>query len=71
MNVGFMVMNNLQLPNDDGAEEKVQPQSRGLLPRKPKTNAPKDIMGMEPRERVARYVADIRKARMGLKNGRG
>jgi hypothetical protein len=71
MNVGFMVMNNLQLPNDDEAEEKVQPQSRGLLLRKPKTNAPKNIMDMEPRERIARYVGDIRKARMGLRNGRG
>jgi hypothetical protein len=68
MNVGFMVMNNLQLPNDDEAEGKVQPQSRGLLPRKPKTTAPKSIMDMEPRDRVARYVADIRKARAGLKN---
>ena len=68
MNVGFMVMNNLQLPNGDEAEEKVQPQSKGLLPRKGKTTAPKSIMDMEPRDRVARYVADIRKARAGLKN---
>ena len=66
-----MVMNNLQMPNDDRTEETVQPQNRGLFPRKPKTSAPKNIMDMEPRERIARYVADIRKARMGLKNGRG
>jgi hypothetical protein len=71
MNVGFMVMNNLEIPNDDVSEDTTQTQSRGLLPRKPKTNAPKNVMDMEPRERVARYVADIRKARMGLKNGRG
>jgi len=71
MNVGFMVMNNLQMPNDDRTEETVQPQNRGLFTRKPKTNAPKNTMDMEPRERIARYVADIRKARMGLKNGRG
>ena len=66
-----MVMNNLQMPNDDRTEETVQPQNRGLFTRKPKTNAPKNTMDMEPRERIARYVADIRKARMGLKNGRG
>lgn len=68
MNVGFMVMNNLQVPNEDEPKEEVQPQSKGLLPRKGKTTAPKSIMDMEPRDRVAKYVADIRKARAGLKN---
>jgi len=68
MNVGFMVMNNLQVPNEDEPKEEVQPQSKGLLPRKGKTTTPKSIMDMEPRDRVARYVADIRKARAGLKN---
>ena len=68
MNVGFMVMNNLQVPNEDEPKEEVQPQSKGLLPSKGKTTAPKSIMDMEPRDRVARYVADIRKARAGLKN---
>lgn len=66
-NVGFMTMNNLQLP-DDGAEEATQEtQGKGLLARamKPKS-APKSD---EPRDRVARYVSQIRKARMGLKNG--
>ena len=69
MNVGFMVMNNLQVPNEDEPkQEEVQPQSKGLLPRKNKTTAPKSVMDMEPKDRVARYVADIRKARAGLKN---
>jgi hypothetical protein len=68
MNVGFMVMNNLQIPNEDEPKEEVQSQSKGLLPRKGKTTAPKNIMDMEPRDRVAKYVADIRKARAGLKN---
>lgn len=69
MNVGFMVMNNLQVPNgDEPKQEEVQPQSKGLLPRRGKTSAPKSLMDMEPRERVAKYVADIRKARAGLKN---
>lgn len=66
-NVGFMTMNNLQLP-DDGAEEATpETQGKGLLARamKPKS-APKSD---EPRDRVARYVSQIRKARMGLKNG--
>ncbi len=64
-----MVMNNLQVPNgDEPKQEEVQPESRGLLPRKNKTTAPKSIMDMEPRDRVAKYVADIRKARAGLKN---
>lgn len=64
-----MVMNNLQVPNEDEPkQEETQPQSKGLLPRKGKTTAPKSIMDMEPRDRVAKYVADIRKARAGLKN---
>ena len=69
-NVGFMTMNNLQVP-DDGAEDAATPettQGRGLLARamKPKSSASKSD---EPRDRVARYVSQIRKARMGLKNG--
>ena len=68
MNVGFMAMNNLQIPNEDEPKEETQVQSKGLLPRKTKTSAPKNLMDMEPRDRIAKYVSDIRKARAGLKN---
>ena len=67
-NVGFMTMNNLQLPDEvvDEATSELQ-QGRGLLARAMKSkSAP---MSDEPRDRVARYVSQIRKARMGLKNG--
>ena len=66
-NIGFQVMNNLVLPDDNASEEMTQP-SNSLLSRKPKSKE-QSIMDLEPRERVNRYVADIRKARMGLKNG--
>lgn len=64
-NVGFQVMNNLILPKDDTSKEMVQP-SNSLLSRKPKTKQ-QNIMDLEPKDRIASYVADIRKARMGLK----
>lgn len=66
-NVGFKALNNIVLPNDDASEEMTQP-SNSLLSRKPKSKE-QNIMDLEPRERISRYVADIRKARMGLKNG--
>tara|TARA_Y100000361_G_C10873340_1_gene195342 strand:- start:32 stop:235 length:204 start_codon:yes stop_codon:yes gene_type:complete len=67
MNVGFMTMNNLQLPKKQKTEEP-STQSRGLLSRGPKQQS-KNKMGDEPRDRIASYVATLRQARMDLKNG--
>ena len=66
MNVGFMTMNNLQLPKQETEEPDTQ--SKGLLSRGPKQQSEKK-MGSEPRDRVASYVATLRQARMDLKNG--
>mgnify|MGYP001345108103 FL=1 len=67
MNVGFMTMNNLQLPKEQKTED-TSTQSRGLLSRGPKQQSVNKI-GNEPRDRVASYVATLRQARMDLKNG--
>ena len=67
MNVGFMTMNNLQLPKKQKTEEP-STQSRGLLSRGPKSQTQKQ-MGNEPRDRIALYVSTLRQARMDLKNG--
>ena len=66
MNVGFMTMNNLQLPKKQKTED-TSTQSKGLLSRGPKQQSEKK-MGSEPRDRVASYVATLRQARMDLKN---
>ena len=66
MNVGFMTMNNLQLPKQETEEPDTK--SRGLLSRGPKQQSV-NKMGNEPRERIASYVATLRQARMDLKNG--
>lgn len=58
--------NNLILPQE-GKKDKPQP-SGGLLSRG--KNTPKKETKMNERERVAKYVSEIRKARMDLKNGR-
>ena len=67
MNVGFMTMNNLQLPKEQKTEE-TNTQSKGLLSRgaRPQTETK---MNNEPRDRIASYVATLRQARMDLKNG--
>tara|TARA_R100001015_G_scaffold16961_1_gene8959 strand:+ start:435 stop:638 length:204 start_codon:yes stop_codon:yes gene_type:complete len=67
MNVGFMTMNNLQLPKEQKTED-TSTQSRGLLSRGPKQQSENE-MGNEPRDRIASYVATLRQARMDLKNG--
>ena len=67
MNVGFMTMNNLQLPKEQKTED-TSTQSRGLLSRGPKQQSV-NKKGNEPRDRIASYVATLRKARMDLKNG--
>ena len=66
MNVGFMTMNNLQLPKQETEEPDTK--SRGLLSRGPKQQSV-NKMGNEPRDRIASYVATLRQARMDLKNG--
>lgn len=67
MNVGFMTMNNLQLPTEDAPQENAKT-SNGLLSRNVETK--KSVsMSKEPRDRVAYYVSEIRKGRMDLKNG--
>jgi len=67
MNVGFMTMNNLQLPSTEAPEENAST-SNGLLARntKPKSTAK---TSKEPRNRIAGYVAELRQARLDLKNG--
>tara|TARA_R100001224_G_scaffold41804_1_gene24085 strand:+ start:141 stop:344 length:204 start_codon:yes stop_codon:yes gene_type:complete len=67
MNVGFMTLNNLQLPKEQKTED-TSTQSRGLLSRGPKQQS-ENKMGNEPRDRIASYVATLRQARMDLKNG--
>tara|TARA_R100001510_G_C7439552_1_gene69432 strand:+ start:241 stop:444 length:204 start_codon:yes stop_codon:yes gene_type:complete len=67
MNVGFMTMNNLQLPKKQETED-TSTQSKGLLSREVKPQSEKN-MGDEPRDRVASYVAALRQARMDLRNG--
>ena len=67
MNVGFMTMNNLQLPKKQETED-TSTQSKVLLSRGPKQQSEKK-MSSEPRDRVASYVATLRQARMDLKNG--
>ena len=67
MNVGYMTMNNLQLPKKQTTED-TSTQSRGLLSRGPKQQSV-NKMGNEPRDRIASYVATLRQARMDLKNG--
>ena len=67
MNVGYMTMNNLQLPKEQKTED-TSTQSRGLLSRGPKQQSV-NKMGNEPRDRIASYVATLRQARMDLRNG--
>ena len=67
MNVGFMTMNNLQLPKEQKTED-TSTQSRGLLSRGPKQKSV-NKMSNEPRDRIASYVATLRQARMDLRNG--
>ena len=63
-NMGFMAINNLKLPK----EQPTQTNNKGgLLARNVRQQtAPVD---QDPTQRVASYVAQIRKARMELKNG--
>jgi len=64
-NVGYQVMNNLAIPN--GEEPVKEQKGMGLLSRN-KTSKP-DPKEKDVRQRVGEYVAQIRKARMELKNG--
>lgn len=62
-NPALKAYRNLQMPTD---KTSTKPNS-GLLAR---GKAPKkDTTTMEPRQRVANYVAEIRKVRQGLNNG--
>lgn len=62
-NPALKAYRNLQIPTDNTASKP----SGGLLAR---DMAPKkDTANMDPRQRVASYVAEIRKVRQGLNNG--
>tara|TARA_A100001515_G_scaffold112344_1_gene93489 strand:- start:14631 stop:14831 length:201 start_codon:yes stop_codon:yes gene_type:complete len=64
-NAGFKAYKNLQIP-----KQKKQPvQSTGLLSRSPSMPQQNTNDKLEPRERIAKYVMEIRKARQELKNG--
>ena len=67
MNVGYMTMNNLQLPKKQKTED-TSTQSKGLLSRGSRPQSQEKISN-EPRDRIASYVATLRQARMELKNG--
>lgn len=67
MNFSNNVLQNLNVPRED-AEEQQPVKSMGLLARKAKPKSQKDILSLEPRDRIGHYVAEIRKARTGLKN---
>jgi hypothetical protein len=62
-NPALKAYRNLQIPT----EEQAAKPNGGLLARgmKPK----QDTNNLDPRTRVAKYVAEIRKARQGLNNG--
>tara|TARA_R100000315_G_C5231252_1_gene142267 strand:- start:1203 stop:1391 length:189 start_codon:yes stop_codon:yes gene_type:complete len=62
MNVAKLAYKNLEV-----AQLKPTPKGGGLLAR----NVPErtGIENLEPRKRVAMYVAELRKARQGLKDG--
>jgi len=67
MNVGYMTMNNLQIPKKQKTED-TSTQSKGLLSRGSRPQSQEKISN-EPRDRIASYVATLRQARMELKNG--
>ena len=67
MNVGYMTMNNLQLPKKQRTED-TSTQSKGLLSRGSRPQ-PQEKISNEPRDRIASYVDTLRQARMELKNG--
>ena len=67
MDVGFMTMNNLQLPKKQKTED-TSTQSKGLLYRGSRPQSEQNVSN-EPRDRVASYVSTLRQARMDLKNG--
>jgi hypothetical protein len=67
MDVGFMTMNNLQLPKKQKTED-TSTQSKGLLSRGSRPQSEQNVSN-EPRDRIASYVSTLRQARMDLKNG--
>jgi len=67
MDVGFMTMNNLQLPKKQKTED-TSTQSKGLVSRGSRPQSEQNVSN-EPRDRIASYVSTLRQARMDLKNG--
>lgn len=63
-NVGYKVLRNLALPKEETPKINT---SNGLLARNVVTKQKTKELSVS--ERVASYVAEIRKAREGLKNG--
>jgi len=62
MNVAKVAYKNLEM-----SKAKSAPKGGGLLARDVSENT--DTKNLEPRKRVAMYVAELRKARQGLKDG--
>lgn len=62
-NPALKAYRNLQVPTNNTASKP----SGGLLARD--TTPKNDTANMDPRKRVASYVAEIRKVRQGLNNG--
>lgn len=65
MNIGYQVMNNLVLPKKEKPDNNT---GNGLLARNPVNKTKSKDLSVT--DRVASYVAEIRKAREGLQNGR-
>jgi hypothetical protein len=62
-NPALKAYRNLQTPSEDKPKKPTGGLlARGMTPKK-------DTNNMEPRDRIANYVAEIRKVRQGLKNG--
>lgn len=64
MNIGYQIMNNLVLPKEEKPDNNT---GSGLLARNPVAKTKNKDLSVT--DRVAGYVAQIRKAREGLQNG--
>ena len=65
-NLGRKTYINLRAPKSKSKQEPTK--NTGLLARGPKSVQQKQSTEMEPSERIATYVMQLREARQGLKN---